>query len=126
MKDYSENMPAVAIPHNNQNNPPLASHSQFNANYHKHHNHLEDDDNQPLQLTNSDLFNATTYITSLLSTLGKGYNCLAQFECKDAIRFFKLLDRDQFYTGRVLCQVAKAQSELAAYDDAYRTFKDVR
>ncbi|GMH34230.1 hypothetical protein BSKO_02064 [Bryopsis sp. KO-2023] len=63
----------------------------------------------------------------LLTFLGEGYRLLSMYHCKDAIQVFtSRLPTNQYCTGWVLCQVAKAHAESVDYHSAAKSFENAR
>ncbi|GMH34358.1 hypothetical protein BSKO_02192 [Bryopsis sp. KO-2023] len=63
----------------------------------------------------------------LLTFLGEGYRLLSMYRCKDAIQVFtSRLPTNQYCTGWVLCQVAKAHAESVDYHSAQKSFENAR
>jgi anaphase-promoting complex subunit 3 len=65
-------------------------------------------------------------VLRLLRILGDAYRHLCQFRLNDAISTFRLLPDAQYYTGWVLCKVAKAYFEMVNYSEAQSLFEEVR
>jgi len=57
---------------------------------------------------------------SLYRELGRGYNHLNKFECKEAIECFLGLRSQHSTSGWVLAQIAKAFFEKGDYEEAVR------
>lgn len=62
----------------------------------------------------------------LLTVLGEGYRLLSLYQCKEAIEMFARVPKQHYFTGWVLCQVAKAYTESVDYHSAEKCFEDAR
>jgi len=52
-----------------------------------------------------------------LQTLGNAYRHLCQFRCEQAVAAFGKLPTEQYATGWVMCQVARAHFEMVNYTE---------
>jgi anaphase-promoting complex subunit 3 len=62
----------------------------------------------------------------ILRVLGSGFNHLCQYRCKEAFDTFALVSPEHYNTGWVLCQVARAQFEMAEYRRSEQLFLQAR
>ena len=69
---------------------------------------------------------ATESLLSLMSTLGRGYYYLCQYDCRRALQIFSSLSVNDYRSGWVLNQVARCHFEMADYKSAYTVFKQLR
>jgi len=65
-------------------------------------------------------------VLRLLQTLGNAYRHLCQFRCEQAVAAFGKLPTEQYATGWVMCQVARAHFEMVNYTEAEKIFDQVR
>jgi tetratricopeptide (TPR) repeat protein len=63
-------------------------------------------------------------IVSLLKQLGIAYQNLCTFKCEEAIREFKKLPKNQYFTGWVLSMIGKSNFENFKYSEAEKYFND--
>lgn len=67
----------------------------------------------------------TKDILSLLRQIAVAYHALTAYKCSDAIALFKELSRNQYNTGWVLCQVARALFESVRYSEAEKMYNEI-
>lgn len=65
-------------------------------------------------------------VLALLRELGRGYQALCRYECRDAISILTALPPQHHNTGWVLTTIGRAHFELAEYTQAERVFSEVR
>jgi anaphase-promoting complex subunit 3 len=61
-------------------------------------------------------------LLGLLRQIGKAYQALCDYECKEAIELFEKLPKKQLSTGWVSCQIAKCHFELTNYPKAEQMY----
>lgn len=59
-------------------------------------------------------------ILSLLQLIGKAYQALSEYDCKQAVELFNDLPPHQYSTGWVLSQIGRAQFEQQEYHEVCR------
>eukprot|EP00826_Nyctotherus_ovalis_P014717 TRINITY_DN14120_c0_g2_i1.p1 TRINITY_DN14120_c0_g2~~TRINITY_DN14120_c0_g2_i1.p1 ORF type:complete len:588 (+),score=143.57 TRINITY_DN14120_c0_g2_i1:389-2152(+) len=64
-------------------------------------------------------------ILSLLKQMAVAYHALTAYKCPDAIALFKELSKNQYSTGWVLCQVARALFESVRYSEAEKVYSEI-
>uniref|UniRef100_A0A8C5EHK5 Cell division cycle protein 27 homolog n=1 Tax=Gouania willdenowi TaxID=441366 RepID=A0A8C5EHK5_GOUWI len=69
---------------------------------------------------------AADSVMALLRELGRGYQALCSYNCREAISVLSSLPPQHYNTGWVLTHVGRAYFELAEYTQAERVFSEVR
>lgn len=69
---------------------------------------------------------ATESIMAVLREMGRGYQLLCSYSCRDAINVLSALPPQHYNTGWVLSHIGRAHFELAEYSQAERVFSEVR
>ncbi|XP_074513298.1 cell division cycle protein 27 homolog isoform X1 [Sebastes fasciatus] len=69
---------------------------------------------------------AADSVMVLLRELGRGYQALCSYNCKEAINILTSLPPQHYNTGWVLTHIGRAYFELAEYTQAERLFSEVR
>uniref|UniRef100_A0A7N5ZW15 Cell division cycle protein 27 homolog n=1 Tax=Anabas testudineus TaxID=64144 RepID=A0A7N5ZW15_ANATE len=67
-----------------------------------------------------------SHVMALLRELGRGYQALCSYNCRDAINILTSLPPQHYNTGWVLTHIGRAYFELAEYTQAERLFSEVR
>uniref|UniRef100_A0A8D0CWA1 Cell division cycle protein 27 homolog n=1 Tax=Sander lucioperca TaxID=283035 RepID=A0A8D0CWA1_SANLU len=65
-------------------------------------------------------------VMALLRELGRGYQALCSYNCREAINILTSLPPQHYNTGWVLTHIGRAYFELAEYTQAERLFSEVR
>ncbi|XP_077475035.1 cell division cycle protein 27 homolog [Stigmatopora argus] len=65
-------------------------------------------------------------VLALLRELGRGYQALCSYNCREAVAILSALPPQHYNTGWVLTHVGRAYFELAEYTQAERLFSEVR
>uniref|UniRef100_A0A8C9XY39 Cell division cycle protein 27 homolog n=1 Tax=Sander lucioperca TaxID=283035 RepID=A0A8C9XY39_SANLU len=66
------------------------------------------------------------HVMALLRELGRGYQALCSYNCREAINILTSLPPQHYNTGWVLTHIGRAYFELAEYTQAERLFSEVR
>ncbi|XP_061555824.1 cell division cycle protein 27 homolog isoform X1 [Phycodurus eques] len=69
---------------------------------------------------------AADNVLALLRELGRGYQALCSYNCREAIAILTSLPPQHYNTGWVLTHIGRAYFELAEYTQAERLFSEVR
>uniref|UniRef100_A0A673B9G4 Cell division cycle protein 27 homolog n=1 Tax=Sphaeramia orbicularis TaxID=375764 RepID=A0A673B9G4_9TELE len=69
---------------------------------------------------------AADSVMALLRELGRGYQALCSYNCREAIHILTALPPQHYNTGWVLTHIGRAYFELAEYAQAERLFSEVR
>uniref|UniRef100_A0A667WZ15 Cell division cycle protein 27 homolog n=1 Tax=Myripristis murdjan TaxID=586833 RepID=A0A667WZ15_9TELE len=69
---------------------------------------------------------AGTHVMALLRELGRGYQALCSYNCREAVSILSSLPPQHYNTGWVLTHIGRAYFELAEYTQAERMFSEVR
>ncbi|XP_073350537.1 cell division cycle protein 27 homolog isoform X1 [Pagrus major] len=69
---------------------------------------------------------AADSVMALLRELGRGYQALCSYNCREAINILTSLPPQHYNTGWVLTHIGRAYFELAEYTQAERLFSEVR
>uniref|UniRef100_A0A8P4K5I3 Cell division cycle protein 27 homolog n=1 Tax=Dicentrarchus labrax TaxID=13489 RepID=A0A8P4K5I3_DICLA len=69
---------------------------------------------------------AADSVMVLLRELGRGYQALCSYNCREAINILTSLPPQHYNTGWVLTHIGRAYFELAEYTQAERLFSEVR
>ncbi|TGZ85418.1 TPR-like protein [Ascodesmis nigricans] len=69
---------------------------------------------------------AQLYLLDLYKKFANSYFCMTRYQCSDALQFLMTLPSAQREAPWVLCQIARAQYEMANYSEAEKTFLKVR
>ncbi|XP_075310300.1 cell division cycle protein 27 homolog isoform X2 [Odontesthes bonariensis] len=69
---------------------------------------------------------AADSVMALLRELGRGYQALCSYSCREAISILTSLPPQHYNTGWVLTHIGRAYFELAEYTQAERLFGEVR
>uniref|UniRef100_A0A8C6MIM7 Cell division cycle protein 27 homolog n=1 Tax=Nothobranchius furzeri TaxID=105023 RepID=A0A8C6MIM7_NOTFU len=69
---------------------------------------------------------AADSVMALLRELGRGYQALCSYNCREAINILTSLPPQHYNTGWVLTHIGRAYFELAEYMQAERLFSEVR
>ncbi|XP_057673547.1 cell division cycle protein 27 homolog isoform X1 [Corythoichthys intestinalis] len=65
-------------------------------------------------------------VLALLRELGRGYQALCSYNCREAVAILSALPPQHYNTGWVLTHIGRAYFELAEYTQAERLFSEVR
>ncbi|XP_078140976.1 cell division cycle protein 27 homolog isoform X4 [Centroberyx gerrardi] len=65
-------------------------------------------------------------VMALLRELGRGYQALCSYNCREAVSILSSLPPQHYNTGWVLTHIGRAYFELAEYTQAERMFSEVR
>ncbi|KAI9033313.1 hypothetical protein DFJ74DRAFT_652010 [Hyaloraphidium curvatum] len=74
----------------------------------------------------TEVAHAVEALFAMLRPLAVGYAHLCQFRCREAFECFASAQPEQYNTGWVLCQAAKAQFEMAEYRRCEQLFLQAR
>ncbi|MEQ2174760.1 hypothetical protein GOODEAATRI_011234, partial [Goodea atripinnis] len=80
----------------------------------------------PIPFNQSQTSAPHTSVMALLRELGRGYQALCSYSCREAINILTSLPPQHYNTGWVLTHVGRAYFELAEYMQAERLFSEVR